>query len=283
MHKISVIITSYNQKEYLKEAIESVLRQTLRPFEIIICDDASSDGSSDLISSYQKKYSDLIQPVFQKGNVGISKNRSAGLQRLGGNLVTWLDGDDRFKPKKLEEEMALLQSDQCVKWVYSQVDLIDPQGRKFGVRYKSPPSGYILDTLVTMLGRAPRNQLVYYDAIKKIGFFRDDMDLYEDFELCLRLAKNYKALYCPQSLVEYRIHSGGLSKNKREAHRKNLEILYNSFIDISSDLQEQERKNLIRKLEKGINSINFFLMRKIDKIFFQRSLERIKTFFFKHK
>ena len=75
MSKISVIITSYNQKVLLKEAIDSVLRQSYLPFEIIVCDDFSKDGSRDLIRSYELNYPNLVKGIFQKMNLGISKKR----------------------------------------------------------------------------------------------------------------------------------------------------------------------------------------------------------------
>ena len=220
MKNISVIITSYNQKKYLKEAIESVIDQTLRPFEIIVCDDSSSDRSQELISNYEQKYPDLIKGCYQNINVGISKNRNSGLKMVRGEYVTWLDGDDRFKPRKLEIEMEYLNRNKDAKWIYSQVEMINDNG----------------DNVIKMLGKAPRNQLVKYDALKNIGYFRTDMDLYEDFELCLRLARHYKAAYCSEHLVEYRIHDGGIHNVEWRKHQMNLRILQSSFNNMISDL-----------------------------------------------
>ena len=62
--KISVYITSYNKIQYIEQSINSVLSQTLKPFEIVIIDDASQDGSQDLIKSFASKYSNLIFPIF---------------------------------------------------------------------------------------------------------------------------------------------------------------------------------------------------------------------------
>jgi glycosyltransferase involved in cell wall biosynthesis len=252
---VSVVITSYNQKDYLREAIESVLAQTLRPFEIIVCDDASTDGSPELIKGYEVKHNGLLRGVFHTKNIKISGNRTSGVESAKGDLVTWLDGDDRYKPRKLEVEMEALRQDPEAKWAYSQVDIIDENGNRKGVRYDNPPTGYILDTLVSMLGGAPRNQLIYRECIKKIGLFRQDMSLYEDFDFCLRLAKNYKACYCPESLVEYRIHAGGLHTLDRQLHIDNYKRLYINFQDLVAGYPRPRREVLETMLVDRINTI----------------------------
>ena len=99
--KISVFITSFNQKDYLSQAIDSVLNQTLQPFEIIIADDCSTDGSQALIKKYTNRYPHLIRPFCHSKNMGIPKNKSFAMHQAQGDFVTYLDGDDRFLPKSL--------------------------------------------------------------------------------------------------------------------------------------------------------------------------------------
>jgi len=253
--EISVIITSYNQMDYLKEAIDSVLAQTFRPHEILICDDASTDGSRDIIAAYETRFPGLVRGIFHETNIGIARNRSSGLEQVRSDLVCWLDGDDRYKPLKLERELEIYLKDPDIKWVYSQVDVIDENGRKLRVRYANPPEGYILEDVVTMLGRAPRNMLIEYNSLKKIGFFRYDMSLYEDFDLCLRLAKNFKAGYCPESLVEYRIHGGGLHRLDSIEHIKNFLMLYENFKNLVADYPVKKRHDLEETFGKILNKI----------------------------
>jgi glycosyltransferase involved in cell wall biosynthesis len=236
--RISVVITSYNQKGYLKEAVESVLGQTLKPFEILLCDDASSDGSQKLIRHYEQQHPGVVKGVLHERNLGISRNRSSGFERVSGD----------YKGRAME-------GDPEVKWVYSQVDLIDAEGKKFGTRYVNPPEGYIIDEVVTMLGMAPRNPLVECEALKKAGFFRHDMTLYEDYDLCLRLSKNYKVAYCPQSLMEYRVHQGGVHKSPREEHLRNLRKLYKNFRKLVSDYPRDRRTMLENRLMESIKKV----------------------------
>jgi glycosyltransferase involved in cell wall biosynthesis len=254
--RISVVITSFNQKLYLQEAIESVLNQTLEPYEIIICDDASTDGSREVIECYEQRYPGLVKVVLQRKNIGISGNRSSGIERAEGDLVSWLDGDDRFKPRKLELELKTFLRDPGVRWVYSQVEVVNENGKKLRLRYDEPPEGYIFNDVVKMLGRAPRNQLVNMQALSRIGFWKEDMCLYEDFELCLRLAKSYKTAYCPQPLVEYRIHPLGIHNVAKKAHIDNLGKLFRHFQEMISDYPIEQRSELEKLLLHRISVVS---------------------------
>jgi glycosyltransferase involved in cell wall biosynthesis len=92
--QISLIITSYNQQEYLREAIESAIDQTVAAFEIIVADDHSTkDGSIETIREYAARYPGLVRGLFQEENVGIPKNRNSALRMVKGDHVAILDGD----------------------------------------------------------------------------------------------------------------------------------------------------------------------------------------------
>src|SRR5262245_56185453 len=116
--RISIIITSYNHRAYLVEAIESVLDQTRLPHEIIVADDMSSDGSQDAIREYERRYPGLVRGLLQEHNRGIPGNRNAALRIVTGNYVGILDGDDRFLPHKLETQVAALQQHPRARVVY---------------------------------------------------------------------------------------------------------------------------------------------------------------------
>ena len=79
--------------------------QTLPAYEIIVADDASTDGSQDTIRDYMRRYPDLVRGIFQPENVGIPKNRNTALRTVTGNYVGILDGDDTFVPHKLERQV----------------------------------------------------------------------------------------------------------------------------------------------------------------------------------
>src|SRR2546430_8388262 len=86
--RVSVIITSYNQQKYLREAIESAIDQTVAAFEIIVADDHSTkDDSIETIRQYATRYPGLVRGIFQEKNVGIPKNRNGALRMVRGDYV----------------------------------------------------------------------------------------------------------------------------------------------------------------------------------------------------
>jgi glycosyltransferase involved in cell wall biosynthesis len=109
--KISTVITLYNLEKYIDDAIQSVLRQTRQPDEIIVVDDCSTDGSADIVA----KHMDRIIYIKQEKNIGALRNSLSGLKAAAGDIVAFLDGDDVWMPKKLEAiEKEFLQDEEIV-------------------------------------------------------------------------------------------------------------------------------------------------------------------------
>jgi len=122
-------MTSYNQEKYIGEAVQSVLTQTLKPYEIIISDDCSTDETQKILKEYELKYPNLIKVYYQPVRLGITKNKNFIINKIQGDYVTWLDGDDRFYPQKLEKEIELLQQHPEAEMVFSNVRAIDQSGK----------------------------------------------------------------------------------------------------------------------------------------------------------
>jgi glycosyltransferase involved in cell wall biosynthesis len=109
--KISTVIVLYNLEKYIDDAIQSVLRQTRQPDEIIVVDDCSTDGSANIVA----KYRDRIIHIKQEKNIGPLRNSLSGLKAATGDIVAFLDGDDVWMPEKLEAiEKEFLQDEEVV-------------------------------------------------------------------------------------------------------------------------------------------------------------------------
>ena len=98
---VSVYITSYNKEQYLTQAINSVLEQTLQPCEIIVIDDYSSDKSREIIKSFNNRYPEKIKIIFNDRNLGISATRNIALTSCNSEIITFVDADDFFFPYKI--------------------------------------------------------------------------------------------------------------------------------------------------------------------------------------
>jgi glycosyltransferase involved in cell wall biosynthesis len=254
--KISVFITSYNQRDYLVEAIESVLNQTLRPFEVIVVDDCSTDGSQSVIEKYVRRYPDLIRPFYHEKNLGIPRNKSFALGQVRGDLVTYVDGDDRFLPRKLEMEFETLLNHPDAQIVYSNVYHINPHGRRSHLWCDgdtAPATGYVFREAFARAfprGSLFRNELVYYECLKETGFYDPEFAMYHDWELRIRLTKQFRVAYCSTPLSEYRFHPGGISRSDTSRHLDEMKRVYAKHRSLLEDLPESDRTFI----EKGLSA-----------------------------
>ena len=259
--KVSVYITSYNQKEYLVEAIESVLAQTLTPHEIIITDDSSHDGSQEVIAQYALKYPNLIFPIYHTQNLGVVQTRIDSLNAVTGDFVTYVDGDDRLLPEKLECELDILAENETAAIAYSNNYYINPDGQRIGIwaDKESPPQGYIFKE--TFGRHFPKNnlfrmELINYQALKAVGFHNPAITIYEDFDIRIRLTKHFKVAFCDAPLSEIRMHDMGLSNLDARQHLASLEFLYHHNKPLLADLSSSDREIVNSGFDDFMNKIS---------------------------
>ncbi len=131
---VSVIITNYNYARYLGEAIDNVLNQSYRNFELIIVDDGSKDNSTEIIQDYSQKFPDKIIPIL-KENGGQASAFNAGFRASRGEIISFLDSDDFWKPERLKEIVNVFQ-----KGIYSIVqhnmEIADEHSHSKGKLYR---------------------------------------------------------------------------------------------------------------------------------------------------
>jgi len=223
MPSISCIIVSYNNGMFLKEAIISVVNQTMPVAEVIVADDGSTDGSRDLITSLAEEYSQ-IKPIFRDKNIGVAANRDLAIRAANCNLITTLDGDDWYSAEKIEREFLVIQNNPD-SIAYSDV-WITPTEIEQGLflelsEVSSLDRRQRLHWFVHNVVRMPRDMLLPKNLYLEAGGMRHDLDRYEDWEFKIRLAA------CPNRWVHsgivgsnYRQTSSGLSKVSLIQHTK---------------------------------------------------------------
>jgi glycosyltransferase involved in cell wall biosynthesis len=188
---VSCIITSYNNARWLTAAIESVLGQSHAIEEIIVADDASTDGSRDIIAAFAGREA-RIRPILRERNLGVAANRDLAVREAAGELITTLDGDDIFLPGKIAAELAVLRDSAADTIAYSNFIRRDEQN---GQEREEIPAIHGLsaanEILLRVLTRWPRpRDMLYAKALFLCaGGFRHHQELYEDWDLKLRLAR----------------------------------------------------------------------------------------------
>lgn len=259
--RISVYITSYNQKAWLKEAIDSALAQTIQPFEIIIVDDASEDGSQALIEEYCRLCPDLVRAIFHDTNQGIGRSRMDALRAVRGDYVTYVDGDDRLLPEKIEKEIETLAAHPDAELVYSNFYFIDSEGERTGIWAGDDDvvhTGWIFPYVFARdfpKRTLFRNETVSLAALKRIGFMDPTLDLFEDFELRIRLTLDVTAAYCDHLLAEYRRHPGGLSNADAAGYLASLDYIYNKNIALLGMLNVDDREYISHAYQEWVSNL----------------------------
>lgn len=110
---VSIVMATYNGHEFLKEQLRSILDQTWSNIELIICDDASSDGTQEIIIEYAKQ-DKRVKYYFNKSNAGVNKNFESGFIKATGEFIAIADQDDVWKENKIEEQLKLFSNDDIV-------------------------------------------------------------------------------------------------------------------------------------------------------------------------
>jgi len=254
--KISVYITSYNQKAYLKEAIDSVLNQTFPPFEIIIVDDNSSDGSQELIKSYANKHS-KIKYHFNSINQGVAAVRTKAISMVEGDYISYVDGDDLYLPNKLDIESNIIRSESKdivfsnnyyvseddvndIKWIWAsdEIDLISvPMFVKTIMRDFPRKSLFRMELMSTAL-------------LKKVGSHDKNLRIYEDYDIRIRLAKEGLFGYSLVPTTKIRISKNGLSKLSETVHQQSFNYIFNKYEEDISLLPEAKQKLVRERIAK---------------------------------
>ena len=207
MH-VSVIIPTYNRKHTLKRAIQSVYIQSLPPFEIIVVDDGSNDGTKEWV---KQKYPD-IKYIYQK-NSGVSSARNKGIKIARGDWIALLDSDDEWLPNKLNEQINRIKLNLDVKILHSNEIWIRNGVRVNQMKKHKKFGGYIFEKCLDMCRISPSSVMLKKAIFNDIGTFDESLKVCEDYDLWLRITSKYPVCFLDIPLIKkYGGHSDQLSK-----------------------------------------------------------------------
>lgn len=217
---VSVVMPSFNTEKYIKDAIDSVLRQTYNNIELIVVDDCSTDNSVDIV----KKYDDpRIQLIVNKCNKGAAFSRNIALKKSKGEWIAFLDSDDIWEPKKLEEQIKFMANSNC--W-FSYTDYREFKDNVNNcIAIVSGPD--TISKLDMYKYCWPGCLTVMYNA-KKIGIVQASLiSKNNDYAMWLCLIKNAKCLRLNEILANYRKYrNGSISSDNITKLIKSHYILY---------------------------------------------------------
>ena len=218
---VSVNMPVHNAERYLPEAIESVLGQTLREFELVAIDDGSTDGSWDILQRYARQDPRIV--ARSRDNRGIYTTRNEALGRSGGEFVAVMDADVVAMPDRLERQVKYLRAHPECAAVGARVMMIDPDGaplcewffcethEEIEAAHLAGQSGALPNPVCT-LRRA---------SVMAVGGYRDSFNVSEDYDLLLRLAEaGGRLANLPLILGQYRQHLRSISYTNNQRQKQ---------------------------------------------------------------
>ena len=227
MPKVSVCIPTYNRSHYLIYAVNSVLNQSYRDFELIICDDGSKDNTPEVVSQWDDP---RLRYIRHPVNIGRSRNMRSGFEAASGEYFIKFDDDDALTPEFLAETVGVLDVHPEVDLVCSDHWIINAAGereesatRENSAKWgkDSLQEGIIPDLLretFQLQSLQVGSTLFRRACLEEMDYMRPQADGCEDFDLLVRLAIAGKTGYfLPKLLMEYRFH-GGQTSLKQDVH-----------------------------------------------------------------
>ena len=235
MTTATVLMPVYNGMRYLREAIDSILKQTFEDFEFLIVDDASTDESANVVLSYSD---DRIRFVQNESNVGQVRCQNIGLGLARGRYIARLDQDDSSLSTRLERQVAVMDSDPRLAVVGTWMSKVDEHGHETGLWLGKVDdyADYLFTSLTNSLPLYHPSVMFRRDAVMNVDGYDETLPYCEDQDLWRRLLLvGYRARVIPEPLTRYRIHVGQQSVSKSKTQTDNLifalERFMKSFVD----------------------------------------------------
>jgi glycosyltransferase involved in cell wall biosynthesis len=232
---VACIIASYNYGNFLIEAIESVLRQTILPDEILISDDCSSDDTEEIGLDYAKRYPDLIRYNRNEQNLGVVKHFNKAVKLINSDYVFFLGADNRILSNYVEECRKVLDSAENIAIAYTDFALFGDRAKlayeQFKKTYQNNAKGnfYMIKFPEFDPNQLETGNYIHGSSMYKISAFNSidgylsSEDTAEDYNLFLRMIKNgFVAKKTQNTLLEYRQHSRDQINEKLASYSKQL-------------------------------------------------------------
>lgn len=217
---VSIIMPAYNCERYIKEAIDSVIAQTYKHWELIVIDDGSKDDTAKIVDELSLKDSRIHLYVNEK-NQGVSATRNKGILIARGDWIAFLDSDDMWKPQKLEKQM-LLSQETGAEFLFTGSSFINEKGDYYRGIFEVPQK--------VTYKRLRMHNVISCSSVLIKKCLLDDIkmendDMHEDYAVWLRVLKTGVCAYgINEPLLIYRISKNSKSGNKLKTIRMTYKV-----------------------------------------------------------
>lgn len=242
MPTISVIIPTYNNQNTILETIESIQKQSYSDLEILVINDGSTDKTLEVL----KTVTDERLKIFSYENGGVSVARNRGISLAKGKYIAFIDADDLWTVDKLELQLMALQKNPKAGLAYSWTLIMNENGEQFHSCEPVLFEGNVYAQLLTrnFLISPSSNILVSQKALKSVGEFDPNLRYSEDWDLCLRLARNWDFVVVPKYQIFYRQSLASASSNIEAFEKSKLAIIERAFENAPKEIQLLKPKTI---------------------------------------
>lgn len=238
---VSVVIPSYNNARFLRQAVESALDQTVCPLEVIVVDDGSSDDTDRVLAPVIAR----IRLIRQE-NAGVSAARNVGIRFARGKLIAFLDADDVWVANKLERQIRVFDQDPSVGLTHCGLIEVDVEMKPRRERVAGHEGDDVAERMLyghgDLLHGLGSTMVVTRTAIEAVGDFDVELAATEDWDVTYRIARRFRVGFVPEPLVLYRRHADNISLNVRRIDRSVMLALDKVFAG-DADVQRLRRRS----------------------------------------
>lgn len=247
MPKVSVILPTYNRAASIDRAIESVLNQTYRDFELIIVDDGSTDDTEEVVKRFSD---DRVHYTRHQVNRGASAARNIGLEMAKGELIAFQDSDDEWLSHKLQRQVEIFDTASYeVGVVYGDMNVIDEYGKEYlwkPIQF-TPEDGIVYDRLLSNLVQLTgemnfRGSAITFvtSVIRKncfcdVGGFDESLPRWIDMDLFIRISRTYSFYYMDEPLINSFVLMDGITVNTAAGLEAKAVMLHKYMDDLSKN------------------------------------------------
>lgn len=209
---MTLIVLAYNHAAYVEQALDSARAQQVADLELIVCDDASRDGTPEAIRSWVERTGSDATLILREVNVGLPASVNAALARSHGEFVCMLAGDDYYDSDAVDQMLTAIRAqDDDVAVVYSDARLVARDGSTIHaaamevvIPGQVPPEGWVFAQIQRVCFLTPVAAMIRRSAVIEVGSFDESLD-FEDWDMWLRLADRYRFVYLPGVVASHRV------------------------------------------------------------------------------
>jgi glycosyltransferase involved in cell wall biosynthesis len=213
MARVSVIIPMYNGSQYISSAVQSARNQTFEDLEILLVDDASTDGT---LTEVEPHLTDRrLKLIRNSRNLGIPATKNKALGLATGEYIAFLDQDDIWLPNKIEAQLSILTQQANIGLMASAVYFINERGDLIGkkildVEETQPPLG--IRRLLRGNFITNSSAMIRRSCVDKVGYFNENLRGSDDYDMWVRIAEHYGIYYLKKVLIKKRLHNSNFSE-----------------------------------------------------------------------